>query len=186
MSYWTFSDIFEEGGPAPAPFHGGFGLLNVKGLKKPAFFAFRFLNLLGDTLLACGDPHALCTGGPDGLQALFWDYTIPDQQDVPDQRYFTRDLPPAPAEEICLQADGLAPGRYLLEVFGVGYRMNDVYSAYLGLGAPQATTPAQEAFLHASCASEPLIRRTVEVDSRFVFEQKMRENDVYFLRLSPI
>lgn len=186
MSYWTFSDIFEEGGPGPSPFHGGFGLLNVKGLKKPAFFAFHFLNLLGDALLACGDPHALCTCGPDGLQALFWDYTIPDQKDVPDQRYFTRDLPPAPAEEVCLQADGLAPGRYLLEVFGVGYRMNDIYSAYLSLGAPQETTPAQEALLRASCAGEPLIRRTVEVDGRFVFEQKMRENDVYFLRLSPI
>ena len=26
MSYWTFTDIFEENGPAMTPFHGGFGL----------------------------------------------------------------------------------------------------------------------------------------------------------------
>src|SRR3954467_2997071 len=28
MSYWTYSDLFEEPGPPPTPFHGGFGLIN--------------------------------------------------------------------------------------------------------------------------------------------------------------
>lgn len=28
MSYWTFTDIFEEAGPRMTPFHGGFGMLN--------------------------------------------------------------------------------------------------------------------------------------------------------------
>src|ERR1039458_2876024 len=27
MSYWTYTDLFEEPGPPPTPFHGGFGLL---------------------------------------------------------------------------------------------------------------------------------------------------------------
>src|SRR5919109_1005017 len=35
MSYWTFTDIFEENGPVPSPFHGGFGLINFQGLRKP-------------------------------------------------------------------------------------------------------------------------------------------------------
>ena len=26
LSFWTFSDVFEEGGPIPEPFHGHFGL----------------------------------------------------------------------------------------------------------------------------------------------------------------
>ena len=33
-SYWTFSDIFEEGGMPYKPFHGGFGLLNLQGIPK--------------------------------------------------------------------------------------------------------------------------------------------------------
>ena len=37
MSYWTFTDIFEENGPAPTPFHGGFGLLNLQGIKSLRF-----------------------------------------------------------------------------------------------------------------------------------------------------
>ena len=36
-SYWTYTDLFEEPGPPPTPFHGGFGLLNREGIRKPAF-----------------------------------------------------------------------------------------------------------------------------------------------------
>ena len=40
MSYWVFTDIFEENGPRMTPFHGGFGLLNYQGIRKPAYLAF--------------------------------------------------------------------------------------------------------------------------------------------------
>ena len=46
MSYWTYTDLFEEPGPPPTPFHGGFGLLNREGIRKPAFFAYKYLHAL--------------------------------------------------------------------------------------------------------------------------------------------
>jgi len=49
MSYWVFTDIFEENGPRFLPFHGGFGLLNYQDIKKPAYFSYQFLNKLGKT-----------------------------------------------------------------------------------------------------------------------------------------
>ncbi|MGN0528624.1 MAG: hypothetical protein ACI4IE_05780 [Eubacterium sp.] len=48
-SYWTFSDIFEELFFFDDPFCGGFGLLTVDGIKKPAFWAFKLLAQLPDT-----------------------------------------------------------------------------------------------------------------------------------------
>lgn len=48
-SYWTFSDIFEELFFFPDPFCGGFGLLTVDGIKKPAFWAMKLLAQLPDT-----------------------------------------------------------------------------------------------------------------------------------------
>lgn len=48
-SYWTFSDIFEELFFFPDPFCGGFGLLTIDGIKKPAFWAFKLLSQLPDT-----------------------------------------------------------------------------------------------------------------------------------------
>lgn len=52
LSYWTFTDVFEEKGAGDTIFHGGFGLVNYQGIVKPAFHAYRFLNPLGDEVIA--------------------------------------------------------------------------------------------------------------------------------------
>ena len=52
MSYWTFSDVFEEQGVVKTPFYGGFGLLAEDGIPKPAFNAFKLLHRLGEQRIA--------------------------------------------------------------------------------------------------------------------------------------
>ncbi|HEU4638580.1 MAG TPA: glycosyl hydrolase, partial [Candidatus Binatia bacterium] len=47
-SFWTFSDIFEEYYLPSLPFHGGFGLLTLHGIPKPAYRTFELLHDLGD------------------------------------------------------------------------------------------------------------------------------------------
>ena len=47
VSWWTFSDIFEEAWMASAPFHNGYGLMTVHGIRKPAWRAFEMLASLG-------------------------------------------------------------------------------------------------------------------------------------------
>jgi xylan 1,4-beta-xylosidase len=56
-SYWTFSDIFEENYFPSVPFHGGFGLLNVHGIAKPAYRAFQLLHELGTQMLPVEGNH---------------------------------------------------------------------------------------------------------------------------------
>lgn len=41
-SYWTFGDLFEEGGVPYTPFHGGFGLMTDGCIHKPTFWTFQF------------------------------------------------------------------------------------------------------------------------------------------------
>ena len=48
LSYWTFSDVFEEQGVVKQPFYGGYGLIAEGGLPKPSFNAFKLLHRLGD------------------------------------------------------------------------------------------------------------------------------------------
>ena len=47
-SFWTFTDIFEEDFLPSTPFHGGFGLLTLHGIPKPAYRAFELLHALGE------------------------------------------------------------------------------------------------------------------------------------------
>lgn len=41
-SYWTFGDIFEEIGVPHTLFHGGFGMMADRGIRKPTYYAFKF------------------------------------------------------------------------------------------------------------------------------------------------
>ena len=128
MSYWTFTDIFEEAGPRLTPFHGGFGLLNTQDLPKPSFFAYQFLNRLGNVELACTDPEAFICGDHAGaVQALFWDFTITHPgPSVIDQEFCQADQPAKPKGTAELDLRGLAAGPYRLRATRVGYRSNDV------------------------------------------------------------
>ncbi len=56
-SYWTFSDIFEENYFSSVPFHGGFGLMNIYGIPKPAYRAYELLYRLGNELLDVKGNH---------------------------------------------------------------------------------------------------------------------------------
>ena len=47
MSYWTFSDVFEEEGFVSDPFHNGFGMQTIRGIAKPVFRALQLLYILG-------------------------------------------------------------------------------------------------------------------------------------------
>ncbi len=57
-SYWTFSDIFEENYFPSVPFHGGFGLLNLHGIAKPAYRTYELLHALGNEQLPVEGTHA--------------------------------------------------------------------------------------------------------------------------------
>jgi len=190
MSYWTFTDIFEEAGPRATPFHGGFGLLNYQGIRKPAFFAYQFVRRLGDRELATTDSDAwVCADDRGGVQALFWDFTIthPGPQ-VINQDYYTKDHPSDPARPVRLRLRGLAQGRYELDVYKVGYRANDAYTAYLDLGSPRQLTRAQVAQLKAAGSGAPFVRETHAVGADGVFDRTypLRQNDAVLVTLRKL
>ena len=75
MSYWSFSDVFEEQGVVKTPFYGGFGLMAAGGLPKPAYNAFKLLHGLGDQRLKVDSDHVLATRRADGtLVVAVWNY----------------------------------------------------------------------------------------------------------------
>ncbi len=189
-SYWTYSDIFEEAGPPPSPFHGGFGLLNAQGLRKPAFFAYQFLNRLGKTELKSSDPDTWICRDNKGVQALLWDYTGLRQRQG---SYFARDLPAKPAAPVKLTLAHLPAGSYTLRVYHVGYQHNDVYDAYLALGSPTgladnpALLPADAAAkLRAVSSGAPETVKTVRVTASapLSLALPMKQNDVYFVTVT--
>jgi len=184
MSYWTFTDVFEEAGPPPSPFHGGFGLINLQGLHKPSYYAYKFLHALGDTELVCEDPSATVCRSENGVQALVWNYLCP-KQDAPNSQFFKRDLPARPLPPVRLVLKHLPAGKYAWKIHGVGYGRNDVYRAFLAMGSPANPTPAQIRELAAQSDGKPIKEGTVQInaDGEYRCQLPMRENDVWLVTL---
>jgi xylan 1,4-beta-xylosidase len=189
MSYWTFTDIFEESGPALTPFEGGFGLINLEGIKKPAFFAYSFLNQLGDKELIDQDNRSWATRDEaGGVQALFWDLTdLRGNDPADDWDFFRRVLVPKSKGLVTLRLRDLKPGPYHLSISRVGYEKNDAYTAYLKMGHPSQISPAQVAALEAQATGAPDEEREMTVDATGTWQGNfpIREDDVVLVKLRP-
>ena len=190
MSYWTFTDIFEEPGPRWEAFHGGFGLINYEDINKPSFYAYQFLNRLGPTELKNGDPSSwICADKSGGVQALVWDFTNTHPgKNVHNQVFYKQDLPSQPKNKVTLNLSHLSKGKYTMETYKVGYRVNDAYDTYRDLGAPAQLTKAQVAEIKSKNSGAPLETKTVKIGRDGKFEQQLdlRENDAVLITLKPL
>jgi xylan 1,4-beta-xylosidase len=81
MSLWTFSDVFEEGGPIAKPFVGMFGLRAKGGINKPSYYAYGLLHQLGDERLAGRSQDVIATRNESGeIEVAAWNLVDPGQQ----------------------------------------------------------------------------------------------------------
>ena len=187
MSYWVFTDIFEEPGPRFTPFHGGFGMLTIQGIEKPVFYAYKFLNQLGNIELANKDASSwVCKDAQGNIQVLAWDFTITQPVDsVNNQDYYIRDLPAASKGKLTLHIDHVPAGMYAVEVYKTGYRCNDAYATYLRMGKPNQLDRQQVEQIRKENDGSPILRELVTVKDGAPFSTTLdlRENDVYLLKL---
>ena len=190
MSYWVFTDIFEENGPRTSPFHGGFGLLNYQSIKKPAFFSYQFLNKLGDNELENNDGSSwACKDAKGNIQVLLWDFTNTHPGDsVNNQVYYKRDLPSKPKGIVKIKIDNVTSGKYRIDIYKVGYRSNDAYSTYLDLGAPKQLTPKEVETIKQLNDGKPYSSSIIQFNTVSSFEKEfsLHENDVLFLVMNKL
>jgi len=190
MSYWVFTDIFEEAGIRATPFHGGFGLLNYQGIKKPAFFAYQFLNQLGETELVNSDSASwVCKSKNGNIQALLWNFTITHPGDsVANQVYYKRDLQAKPVGKVQLKLQQVPAGTYRCKMYKSGYRVNDAYATYLDEGSPAQLSRANEKRMKSINNGDPLTTQIVKIDEsgKFDGEYEIRQNDVLLIVLEKL
>jgi xylan 1,4-beta-xylosidase len=132
MSYWSFSDVFEEQGVVKQPFYGGYGLIAAGGIPKPAYSAFAVLHLLGDQRVALDSDSALVTRNADGKLVLaVWNYATE---------------PSAPSKTFTLRFESLG-GNKKAYIRRVDRDHGDPRPTYEKMGSPRYPTMAQLAEL---------------------------------------
>ena len=140
MSYWSFSDVFEEAGVVRTPFYGGFGLVAEDGIPKPAFNAFALLHRLGHTRLPAASDSALITRRDDGtLVIALWNYAPPDGTG----KGYSPPGPPAPSRDFVIALpDGNANQR-TATLWRLDAEHGNVMASYDAMGRPAFPARAQ-------------------------------------------
>jgi xylan 1,4-beta-xylosidase len=145
MSFWTFSDVFEEGGPGPRPFIGQFGLRAEFGINKPSYYGFSLLHKLGDQRIANSSDNILATKTKDGSVVLAaWNLVDPDPESQKN----------ASAKTITISLRGAS-----LDTEAAVERVDDehgnVLPAYAAMGSPTYPTQEQVDRLNRTTALPP-------------------------------
>jgi xylan 1,4-beta-xylosidase len=163
-SYWTFSDIFEENYFSSAPFHGGFGLVNIYGIPKPAYRAFEILHKLGSEILPVDGEHATVDlwviRKPGAIQILLTNFALPRH--------------PLSDESVRITLDNMSP---VIDAFveRIDGTHANATAAWGKMGRPGTLHPqqVQELELASLLVQDPIA---------FVFEKNMLTCDI---ELSP-
>ncbi len=128
MSYWTFSDVFEEQGVVKQPFYGGYGLIAAGGIPKPSYAAFQVLHELGDQRIDLNSDSALLTKRADGsLVVAVWNLIQPEQYGA--------------AKTVTIHFKDIKFRTAQIE--RVDHDHGDVHAAYQQMGSPRYPTSSQ-------------------------------------------
>ncbi len=150
MSFWTFSDVFEEGGAIPQPFAGQFGLRAKGGINKPSYYDFELLHMLGDQQFDTASKNVLATRRADGTLVLaLWNLVDPDKT--------------GETKKIRLIVHGAAPNANA-SIRSVDVDHGNVLPIYRKMGSPVDPTEQQVNTMNERTALPPPQQRHLEGD----------------------
>lgn len=151
LGYFTFTDILEELKAGISPFHGGLGLINNNGFKKPAYFAYWFLSKLGNEILHRED-DLIVTKRDENIQVLAYNYAYFDelflQGDISALTYKERYRVFENKESIenQIKLEGLS-GKYKVTRYKLDKENGSAFDEWLKLGSPENMTAEEVEYL---------------------------------------
>ncbi|WP_079078774.1 GH39 family glycosyl hydrolase [Streptomyces sp. DSM 15324] len=187
FSYWTFSDMFEEAGVPTALFHGGFGLLTHRQVRKPVHHLYAFMARMGPDLLARGDDH-LVTRHEDGrVTVLAWAPVDPTgATEGPAGHALRLSLPVGRnARDGEGEGDG-GGGEVFVRRSTVDEERGNAYTAWRHMGSPRSPGRSQLDVLHEAAEPARTHGRLPVHDGRTELELTLARHEITLVELTPV
>lgn len=169
MSYWTFSDIFEELFMDRDPFHNGYGLVTVNGIKKPAFRAFELLGQFPSEFY--GSSASGATRNVSGFTGI----RAHNETNIRIATLLTRFMPSIKGHgaepginvtvEYTLSHGAASGGRCTVRVGYIDHEHTNPYEVWRSLGSPNPMSKEAEALVRnaSTLRMDPLPCQKVEL-----------------------
>lgn len=151
LGYWAFTDIFEEHKLGISHFHGGFGLINKDGLKKPSYYAYYLLSKLGNAIIEQGEDYII-TREEEDIQILVYNYAYFDDLFLSGdtshishkERYLIYEN--IGIKEIAFSIEDIT-GDYKITKYKLNRENGSVFDEWVRVGAPENMTREEIEYL---------------------------------------
>ena len=184
-SYWTFGDIFEEGGVPFTPFHGGFGLVANGSIPKPTFWSFVFFKKLKDDSAICvyKDDSTVVVRTADGtFKGIAWNMSlkrsgkaITNEYHIPVTNMKTNDI-----KDKTGKAD-----QYVLITQTVDEKSCNPLKIWHDLGEPTHLNKEQTELIKSG-AFPAVSTNKIDVSDEISFDLQIDEHGVVYFELRPV
>ena len=197
MGYWYLSDILSEYVDTRFILNGGNGLITKDGLKKPAYYAFHFMNHLGKYMLY-HDKNTVITLSEQGSFAIIChNFKRPDTAHIlhlaneknsihtntvndPDAAvYYDNDKD----KHIRIQIKNVRNGNYTVKMHILNSHNGSIWNEWKEMGFPEKLSRFDIDYLKHICT--PRIRITTQkvTDNTLQFETSLTAQEVQFIHL---
>jgi xylan 1,4-beta-xylosidase len=191
LSFWVVSDIFEESRIGDTPFHGGFGLVNIQGLKKASYHGYWFLSKLGNEMLMEGDGYAVTRFADGKIAILLWNYCH-YREDANDSRLLAAAklseiydiFALKPPREFLLKVDGLGENTRL-QITRFDRQHGSVYDAWVAIGAPSHILPTDLEVLRRQMELDVTSERIATLDGLLEWTTNIQSFGVTLVEINP-
>ena len=189
LGYALLSDYSDEGCDTGAVLFGGRGLLTVDGMRKPAFGALSFLNLLYPDV-QYKNKNCLVTRNARGSMRLVchnlkkpnYNYYRLDEEDLAVEDLVSIQ---ADGETLCvsLKMAGMEDGEYQVKTRLINRHHGSVQDKWADMGLETALVPEEMEYLRASSLGEILVCRGEAEGGVLELQWDMEPNEIRYVHI---
>lgn len=190
LGYWVGSDIFSEYYDSSTLLYGGCGLLNKDGIKKPAFYAYRFLDSMGKYLISA-DQNSIVTTNKNNsyyiachnYRHLNYKYYLKSEDELELKKLyqvFEDNL----ALQLNYQLTNVQNGRYKIKTYAISSENGSVQEEWRKMGLSEHLTKQEVDYLKR--ISTPYIQiKEYEVRNHTLnFEVHIKAQEIQYIHIS--
>ena len=190
LGYWVGSDIFSEHTDTSRLLFGGCGLLNVKGIKKPSFYAYGFLNHMGKYLLFRGKNSLVSTNGNNNYSIvchnyrhLNYKYYLKAENRLEEEKLYQL-FEDNQALQLNYQLNNVKNGKYKVKTYSVSDEQGSIQKEWQRLGKIESLSNAEIEYLKQICKPHIQIRVCEVTGNTLNFETRMQAQEIQYIHIS--
>lgn len=190
MGYWIGSDLFGRFFDSKAVLGGGGGLMSKDGIKKPAYYAFEFMNQLGDYLIHKDDQCMVTTNGHHDYFIVCHNYKHFNYQyfmkpeDEIDIRKQNRMFNNQENLQLAFRLQNVREGTYRMKVHAINQSHGSVQDEWLQMDCLEGLSQKDLAYLEMTAIPKIHMKTISVTESVLKVKTILEPNEIQLIQLT--